>query len=521
MRTITIAFLFFGLSCTLASCVRLAVKGVKKKTKLEYVVPTASMYADGKFQGLSKFIDDAEDTASILMIHGLTRKTEDHFDFMMQRLAYKLDLQLTAPRDTISLLQHSLNSRKNRTLSFGNCKLYKWGFKRRTDGKIVNAYFIYWEPVFKTFKDFIISYDSTRYRTGLSTIAKDGVFINVLSDLALYLNTACKVQMHDLFLQSVEKIDGDIAVIGSGFGVQILFDAMNLELEYRKVNEHKAEVVKAIRGHEETYGTVATILNEVDVQQVQQRNLSIKAARYMEYKDSADHSKPTTHKFHKQYNIRKVFLIGNQLPFTSLLSLDAKDPSNANEMNDNVYNGFRKFLEQKQAVNPLDSLVIVSFYDPNDPFGYKLPPSSWERLVVKNVKLNIAEFWRIDPRRTTDFVLPKLKNGEAFLDLIDQQDSIQSLMLNLEGPANQSRNDYRIIGAIARGSDYTFVCTTPDTTHALPRELHPHAKQLLSGLVAEASPMIVQNISQRIDIEHSVLPFSLPSLYRDYDPGNV
>jgi len=177
MRTITIAFLFFGLSCTLASCVRLAVKGVKKKTKLEYVVPTASMYADGKFQGLSKFIDDAEDTASILMIHGLTRKTEDHFDFMMQRLAYKLDLQLTAPRDTISLLQHSLNSRKNRTLSFGNCKLYKWGFKRRTDGKIVNAYFIYWEPVFKTFKDFIISYDSTRYRTGLSTIAKDGVFL--------------------------------------------------------------------------------------------------------------------------------------------------------------------------------------------------------------------------------------------------------------------------------------------------------------------------------------------------------
>ncbi|HEX8061291.1 MAG TPA: hypothetical protein VF473_10170, partial [Cyclobacteriaceae bacterium] len=513
-----IILLLLPILFTLSSCVRLAVKGVKKRTNLEYVVPTASMYADAKFDGLAKFIDSARDTASILMIHGLTRKNENHFDFLVQRLAYKLQLRLVVKKDSIPLSQSLQYTRKGRVLGFGGCKLFKWEFRRRTDDKVVNAYFIYWEPVFKTFKDFIIEYDNTRYRTGLSTLAKDGVFINVLSDLALYLNLQCKVQIHDLFLQSVEKMSGDIVVIAGGFGVQMLFDAMNLELEYRTVLKNQNIIKTTLETFKYISDTVSRGIGKANADSVRQRNPSIQAETYIKYKDSTTRK----HTFRKPYDIRKVFLIGNQLPFTSLLSLDPQGSLGVQEMNDNVFDGFHKFLEQKQRVNPKDSIEIISFYDPNDPFGYRLPQSSWKQLIVKNVKLNIAEYWQIDPRKTTDFVLPKLKGENAtdfFLNIIDQQDSTQSLMLNLEGPANQSRNDYRIIGAIANGSDYPFVCTTLQPKEANHRDLRPRAKMPLSGLVATISTSIVDNINHRLDIEHSVLPFSLPSQYRDYSPN--
>ncbi|MEJ0030038.1 MAG: hypothetical protein WDO15_06560 [Bacteroidota bacterium] len=106
------------------------------------------------------------------------------------------------------------------------------------------------------------------------------------------------------------------------------------------------------------------------------------------------------------------------------------------EFDRNVFDCFERFVDLKKTYYSNKELQIVSFYDPNDPFGYKLPVLEGEMFKVINVRLNIAEYWHIDPRKATDFVVPKLKEkgAEAFLNLIDQADSTQNLMLNLVGP---------------------------------------------------------------------------------------
>ncbi len=52
-----------------------------------------------------------------------------------------------------------------------------------------------------------------------------------------------KSQVHNAILQCIEKIkkDGRIVVVGGGFGVQIMFDAMQLEMEHRNHNIDSAQ----------------------------------------------------------------------------------------------------------------------------------------------------------------------------------------------------------------------------------------------------------------------------------------
>ncbi|MEJ0030036.1 MAG: hypothetical protein WDO15_06550 [Bacteroidota bacterium] len=130
-------------SCFLSSCTKLAVQGVQKQTDLAYVVPAAEMYADEKFTGIGEFINKPGDEANIVLIHGLTTKLPDHFDFMVQRLAYKLSLKLTASKVEVPIVQDA--TFEDRVVKLGACQLFKWEFQTRSNpSKKVNIYFIYW-----------------------------------------------------------------------------------------------------------------------------------------------------------------------------------------------------------------------------------------------------------------------------------------------------------------------------------------------------------------------------------------
>ncbi|HMG93482.1 MAG TPA: hypothetical protein VK589_25665 [Chryseolinea sp.] len=485
-----ICALMFILMLSLTSCFRFAVKKVREKINLEYQTPNPTMYADAEFSGLRDFIDQAKDTASIVLVHGLTEKDTTHFDFLVERLSYKLGLKLVHPKKAITLEQKSTNDPANHILGFEKSKLYHWEFADAKPDKIVNFYFIFWSPITRPAKQFIRDYHETEYRTGFSNLAKEEFLIDVFGDLALYLNTSYKVQLHEAFLQSLEKISGDVVVVGGGFGIQIMFEALQLELASR---EYKPAALKKEHLADQT----------------------VRGIQVNEYVDQAPERK-----FKREYDIRKVFLISNQLPFTSLLTLRPDDPARADSLDAQVYWAITNFCKEKtRRLGNYFSIELVSFYDPNDPFGYRLPPSHNLAITVKNVSVNTAEYWQLDPKKTTDLVMPRLKNpkaSEVFLNFIDQKKNTQDLLLNLKAPANRSRNDYRIMGALSEGSKYGFVCLNKMWDGGKKyRTPTVEKRKFLAAFLAKAAERGVSKVKRKLELQASILPFSIPSEYRD------
>jgi hypothetical protein len=504
-RAFTRSILILILPALLSSCFfGKMVETVTKKIDLKYVTPAAEMYADSTaFKGLRDFITEAGQTSNILLVHGLTDKKPDHFDFLIERLAYRLDLKLLGDPIPVDLGQIITNDTSKRELGFGKWQLFEWQFESPPNGRRVNMYFLYWAPITSPAKKFIQAYNRTDYRTRLSTLAKDSLFIDLFGDLALSLNPSYEVQLHTAFLESMERIKGGpVAVVGNGFGVQLLFEAMTLELDRRN------KPVKAVVDHEL-------------VQAMEQKHRS---TDIVAFEDQAQYKL-----YSSTYDISKVFLISNQLPFTSLLALRYDDVPQGDSLNNRIYWAFNNFAQHKRKAVPTYNLAIVSFFDPNDPFGYRLPRPVRRPITVCNISVNVAEYWSIDPVLATQFLLPRIKDkktADFVVGMIDQQASTQQLMINIKAPAEQSRNDYRIIGALVEGysdnqkgnrSGYGLICLGGPSQKPRARQLTtPHHEQGPIGTyIAEK---VIRKIERRLQVKRSVLPFSLPSTFRDTDP---
>ncbi|HZY79283.1 MAG TPA: hypothetical protein VFE50_07165 [Cyclobacteriaceae bacterium] len=484
MRYLYLLLMSLGLS----SCISLAVTTVVDKTGLKYKLPAPTLYTEGEFDGLREFIKTTRDSANILLTHGLTDKSENHFDLLTERLATKLNLRLIKARTRIDSSDVMSNDPGNRCLGFGRWKLFQWRFHNDSLNKPVNFYFVYWAPITKPAKDFIHAFNRTEYRTQLSSQVKDSLFINIFGDLALYLNNDYKTQLRTAFLESFEHIRGPVAVLGGGFGIQLMFEAVAFELG-RAVVSSPIVLQNANRG--------------IKVDEVLEQGKEKMGKRV----------------YQSDYNIAKVFLLTNQMPFVSLLTLRPDDNPETQEHNDQVYEAVRNFCSLKKR-----SIDLISFYDPNDPFGYKLPKVTDTAIHVINVRLNVAESWWIDPLKTTDFVLPQLKKQKAsdlFLSVIDQKNSTQDLMLNLKGPADLSRNDYRVMGAIADGSDYKLVCRQLMHPPLRSRNVEYHPRKHAVLLNALGTAYLGFRVMKKLELKTSVLPFSLPSEFRDNKPNAI
>lgn len=480
------------LSVCLSSCIGTAVKTVVKKTGLKYSVPSPILYSEnGDFKGLGDFIETSGERANILLTHGLTDKSENHFDLLVERLAAQLKLKMIKNRGTAIVVGDATNDPEHRMLGFDSWKLFQWKFVTESN-KPVNFYFVYWAPVTRPAKDFIHAYNESIHRTRLSSLSKDSLFINIFGDLALYLNPDYKLQLQRTFLACIEHIEGPFTVVGGGFGVQLLFEAVLEELYSRNA------------------GRIA-----IKTAQVNNRGIDVEKQRVLEKAQGKDKVLYT-----HQYDIPRVYLLTNQIPFVSLLTLKAYDRLTQAARNEDVLAVIRNFCAEKST--PID---LISFYDPNDPFGYVLPGmmnDPWIRLY--NVRLNIGETWRIDPIKTTEFVLPQIKSQKAqdvLLSVIDQKATTQDLMLNLKSPSNLTRFDYRVMGALAEGSDYKFVCHLPAQKDPRARTIETRRAESLLLLKASIAEDIAKKLKIKLELKSSVLPFSLPSLFREVYPDTI
>ncbi len=488
---------------SLSSCVGVVMRGIRKKVDLNYQAPAPGMYADADFKGIRDFIKQSPGDVNIVLTHGLGDAAESHFDFMVEWMAYDLGLKLksakVSPRNEIPLNQKASNDPTKRLLGFGAAKLLKWEYvSSENEKKAVNFFFIYWSPITKSVKDFILKYDATEHRTGLSKFSKQQFLIDIFGDLALYLNTACQIQLHEVFLDAFDKIKGDIVVVGGGFGAQIMFDALVWELEVRP------------------QGRKEEILADTSIQASLKRDhRAIDPKPYLSQKKEPLH---TTTNDTAKYNIKKIFLITNQLPFTSLLNMVPEDTAKAEILNKKIYSSIDKFCQYRRGLSKKFNLELISFYDPNDPFGYRLPPSESPYLHVNNVSVKTSGYWTIDPKLTSELILPQIKStkgSDQFLSLIDQKSKRQDILFNLKGPAGFSRNDYRIIGALTFGSNYDLVCVGRESEILKPRKVTPYKRKILAGLKIKIANRAIGKLTRKLEVQGSVLPFSIPSEFRD------
>ncbi len=477
----------------LSSCIGTAVKTVVKKTDLKYSVPSPILYSEnGDFKGLADFIEHSTERANILITHGLTDKSENHFDLLVERLASKLELKMKKNRGVPIATGNVSNAPDKRMLGFDAWKLFEWQFVDKRNVP-VHFYFVYWAPVTRPAKDFIHAYNESIHRTRLSSLTKDSLFINIFGDLALYLNPDYKFRLQETFLESIEHIKGPFVVIGGGFGVQLMFEAMLEEIYTRDSSK-------------------------VLIQIAEVNNRGVEAGKSRRLEDAKHKDRKVEHT--NPYDIPRVYLLTNQIPFTSLLTLKTYDRLTQAGHNEDVLATMRNFCAAKKK--PID---LISFYDPNDPFGYVLPRldnDPWIRLY--NVRLNIGEVWRIDPLKTTGFILPQIKSQKGqdlLLNVIDQKSKTQDLMLNLKSPSNLTRNDYRVMGALIDGSDYKFVADLPASKAPTVRTPEVRRAESLLLLKAAVAEDIAKKLKIKLEMKSSVLPFSLPSLFRDAYPQKI
>ncbi len=471
MRSIRLLVLYLGLIITLTSCFRIVITTIQKKTNLNYHIPQGSIIADDTIvYGLFDLIEekdviewgnepkipktDGVREYNILLVHGFTTKKATHFDYMVDQIAGSLGLKRVFLKEKIESGRKTSNA-SARMMGFDPWELYKWVFEKQDDRKSrINFYYVHWSPVTAPVKDFIKAYDESNHRTQLAKFAKNTYLIDVFGDLALYLNAGFKNQIDSSLYSAFDHIGSDpTAVIAGGFGSHLLGSALS-------------------------------------------------------QRSKAGHATP---------NIRKIFLISNQLPFTTLLDLDPNSSRNDIILKDNVYSDFGDYLA---ATNR--ELSIVSFYDPNDPFGFRLPSTTDNRITINNLEIHTSEFWRIDPIKTTEFVLPRIKEPEAqalFLNMIDQQNSTQDILLDIAGPANKARNNPRIIEVIAKGSGgEEEKITNRPPKEIKPRDLSKKSRELgIVKLGTRRGLEKLEKISARIDITNAILPFGLPSQFLDTD----
>ncbi|MEI9921664.1 MAG: hypothetical protein WDO14_23170 [Bacteroidota bacterium] len=501
----------------MSSCVKAVFNAIKTGTSLHYVTSVDNLHIDDKFTGLDDFIKSQPGpVANVLMIHGLTNKEPRHFDYLVERLAYKLRLKLDASKKQL-IDSGTTEIPRQRSFGYGKWELYRWHFTADDyPNKDINFYFIYWSPITQPAKKFLLQYNKTDYRTRLAVMFKDSLFINLFGDLALFINADYKSELYSCFTTSLDHIKGPTAVVGSGFGVQMMFEAAQFKLfeEAKRRGMSTAIQIKKDSLAQEKQG--------IGVHEQTRGMIEREKLAYNKDKNS-ENTIP-------YYDITKIFLINNQLPFTGMLTLSPETPAKDELLNRQMYWAMSKFMTYSNRLHPqrpIREIDVVSFYDPNDPFGYRLPPYG-DSIKVTNASVNTAEYWMIDPRKATDFIMPKIKSPKMrklVIGMIDQENNEQKILTNFTGPAEQSRTDFRIISAIASGSKYPLTTMKPAIETQYPRDIDPKAREekadFITRLKASIGESLITKIKDHLTVTPSNLPFAEPSTFKDCVPDII
>ena len=371
------------------SCLRVALNTIKSDISLQIYREEAELGSTShdwnSVKGLNSLIA-SHDTVNIFMVHGMRRKALGHYDPLMEAI---LKESLIDPKDDLisfRLIETPPGSPVVDSTSFQEIKerhesanyVTEYTYKKTElngDLKFVKIYNVFWSEITNRAKDSLSQYNHDEYRTRLADHIKEYYLIDAIADLALYQNDAYKNLILDLIGKVVDRLGSEtqspIVLVGGSLGSQILMDYLT-----------EAEDGK---------------------------------------KDMVDNIKR---------NISHIYLLSNQLPFSTLFYTDPQFEFAEEALAKRVYSIFSSLAEK-------NNIQLVNFFDPSDVLGFRLPvdpefiPSG---LTVHNVTVHNTLAWRMNPHELKRRYLAQIKDNNILNfsnNLLDLDTNRQNIRLNI------------------------------------------------------------------------------------------
>ena len=522
-------YLLLGLILLVSSCDRLVMNQLRKNMELK-----ATYHLKGQidsnltFTGLEKMTDAGSNkVTNILLIHGVRKTQKDHFKPLTDNLLVSLGY------DTVSCRKESIKvGSADKLARQGIVTISEYRNNGDTIRIYDILWSQITEPAKNLITDLDENKDRTTFAQFVKQNYLIDVFADIALYVGPYRDTIFetidealnRMGRTDPFNPSSPKADnpGEIAMITGSFGSKIIFDFLVEKLQAKVQNLVVEELddiqvqlknqIKPGTGEKEFSDAVTRFLSgriaavagknkayrkKMESKNILRANHSVADSSllklYNDLKDSllypgnpyTDYHErisacvsTCTDEVYKQnviylaiaQNLKKIFMLSNQLPFVANIDLLPQDTFSRDQFIDNIYqniDGLFDFVKNSPAYKDQDyateKIDIISFYDPNDVFGYRLPtPRSSKSVQVINVELYNEIQWSYNPIAVRNFVggtnNPAVKQ---FASNVLRQDTMrQTLNFAIQAPNAAAKNNPILTKYIVEGTDYTTAVDT-------------------------------------------------------------
>lgn len=496
-----LSFLFLVISQW--SCNKSVVKTLTRRVDLK-AVQYLKGASETDFTGLKDILGkNGSKLTNIILTHGVREKKSTHFESLMNDLASKAQYDVKYSQ---SLLVDTLQSGLGK-----NGEVHVYDFLNEKQDTL-RFFHIFWSPVTAPIKDLVYQIDDNNYRTFFSDTTKKKFMVDVFGDIALYagpykrlMQAPVNLALNDIIRRDNSKEHpGKIVMISGSFGSKIVFDVLMSRIKVQPIMDNiLQEMTNSIKNIAPNVDAKLAIkeLIEKKRKSIQFGEEGIKyyksgilpdyilwglngvAKRLEEHlaKSTSDAAaiqvctselnlckahfeKAKQSSFEIGSRLVKIYMISNQLPFTSLTELSTDTKANQADFINNIFQSLEIFLDQRPK-EIKDTLEIISFHDPNDPFGFRIPQPSAKasRLIkVNNVELYNTIQWSLDPYLVKDFVHNFIGIKELPIDLNQflRQDTFRQIFnFTLDEPSEQARNNQAIVNHVLDGSEPKIVAS--------------------------------------------------------------
>ena len=483
----------------------LIVNNIKKSTEWEATIQIKGKH-DQKFAGLKNIVEgNMGNVTNVLLMHGVRKTEPTHFDSLEYLLTTGLDMVKTKRKQTI------VTGRDDKMAGKGKVRIHE--YTNRACSDTIRIYRVHWSGITMPAKNMIFKLDKNPYRTNLSHAMKNGNLTDVFGDIALYVSPFRKniFAIIDTALTTMYEVNpfndeniyketpDEIVMITGSFGSKIVFDflveklrtsseareSLNellpliTELKKNKKTEKEfntdllaliaAEKEEVLAEHKDQKGGVDIYHLNKTFEEIKEKmensygydnvqNIANACENYLishrtEFKNQHEKYSYIVQKLHT------VFMLSNQLPFLSGIDMSPDTEASREAFIDNMYQNIDILMDLAgEFIQSSPNLNIVSFHDPNDVFGYRLPkPQSAGGLNVSNVEFYNTIQWSYNPIKVrqnflTGITDPKTKLAAAGLF---RQDTIrQALNFALQKANASAKNNPYLVNHIVQGSAY-------------------------------------------------------------------
>lgn len=423
------------------------VKIVENDLQLEGNIPVnrppaglASFDGLGDILGLNKGSTLSQDTVlNVLLVPGVRKKEWSNYNSLIAYVKSSLNFDFLQ----IDLIKTESGLEDN-MLGKGELTLMKFIRKDKGSNKTYRLNFCLanWTKVTQHAKDSLYLFDKipewkgeALERTFLADKAKRGYMIDIFSDMALYRQKDYHEAINHNVLEGFNLLtkDGEehhpLVCITGSMGSEIIIDVFSKLRRERNFDP-----------------------------------ISINLAK----------------------NLSKIFMLNNQLIFSSILDYSSKDysPENPND----VISLEEKLLSKldilmRRSQNP--DLKIISFYDPNDILGFQIPLQSLNKLAPdKFIKIPITHTtqWSIDAKRLKDNYLTRLplgKSKDQVVAMVGKSKKV-NVGIGIDAPSESAKTNTDVLKYIVEGH-------------------HRNTKLAYSGLPTETENIIDNDESDLLD----------------------